>query len=227
LKNSKTSPGNKARLDPEILFEDEYFLAVNKPSGVASVPAPHIPEHRCLQGQVRAWALLHDKGYKPYPLNRLDRQTSGIMLFGKFPRDREKLEGMLKDPATQKTYLALVKWVPKEREGTITFPLEARTISKKVPAVTHYKTLRMMDNVSILEVKIETGRKHQIRKHLAMIGNPLLLDKEYGDRSFDNEYQRKHKGRGQFFLHSWKWSAVHPVTGSLVEIEAPTDFLEK
>lgn len=227
MKKSKTSQGNKLSLDPEILYEDEYFLAVNKPSGLATVPAPRIPEHRTLQGQLRSWALREEKGFKPYPLHRLDRQTSGVILFGKFPRDRQKLVDMFKEPTTQKTYLALVKWVPKEREGTIDFPLEARTINKKVPAITHYKTIKMMDNVSLLEVTIETGRKHQIRKHLAMIGNPLFLDKDYGDHHFDNEYQRKHKGRGHFFLHAWKWTAIHPFTGVPIEIVAPTDFLEK
>lgn len=227
MKNSKTSADGKSKTTPEILYEDEYLLAVNKPSGLASVPAPHIPDHRTLQGQVRSWALLEEKGYKPYPLHRLDRQTSGVVLFGKFPRDRDALESMFKAESTQKTYLAWVKWVPKDRDGSIRFPLEARSADVRVPAVTHYKTIKIIDNTSILEVNIETGRKHQIRKHLAMIGHPLLLDKEYGDRRFDNEYQRKHKGRGFFFLHAWKFTAVHPFTGAPLEIIAPTDFLEK
>lgn len=189
------------------------------------MPAPHIPEHRTLQGSVREWALSEQKPYKPYLLHRLDRQTSGVMLFGKYPRDREALQNMFKEPTTLKTYLALVKWVPKEREGTLTFPLAARTANTKVPAITHYKTVKMLDNVSILEVTIETGRKHQIRQHLAMMGNPLLLDREYGDRHFDNDYQRKHKGRGEFFLHAWKFEGIHPFTGERLEIVAPTDFL--
>lgn len=212
--------------NPEILFEDDHILAVNKPIGLASVPAPQIPEHRTLQGQVRNWALRDGKDYKPYPLHRLDRQTSGVTLFGKYPRDREHLQNMFKETSTQKTYLALVKWIPKEREGTITFPLAARTTNKKVPAITHYRTIKLLDNVSLLEVTIETGRKHQIRQHLAMIGNPLLLDRDYGDRHFDNDYQRKHKGRGKFFLHAWKFSCVHPFTGSPLEITAGTDFIE-
>lgn len=191
---------------------------------MASVPADFIPEHQSFQGVIRAWAQNFGKDFKPYPLHRLDKNTSGLLLFGKYPRDRAALEAIFSDPTTQKTYLALVKWVPKEKTGTIRKALHARTVDKKVPAVTHYRFLKAMDNVSLLEVRIETGRKHQIRQHLAMIGHPLLLDHDYGDRSFDQNYQRKHKGKGQFFLHSWKLHFVHPFTGKETEIIAPTEL---
>lgn len=210
------------KTDPvRVVYEDEYLLAVDKPAGLVSVPAPHIPEWKTLQGQVRAWAEATGKDFKPYLLNRLDRDTSGILLFGKHPRDREKLEGIFQDSRTQKTYLALVKWVPKQAEGTIRIPLEARTVHKKVPAITHYKILKKLGNSSILEVRIETGRKHQIRQHLAMIGHPLVLDRDYGDRTFNNLYQRQKKGKGRYFLHSWKTRFHHPFLNRELEIEAP------
>ena len=203
-----------------ILYEDEHLLAINKPAGVVSVPAPHIQEYRTVQGQLREWALREHKEYKPYLLNRLDQDTSGVLLLGKNPRDREALENIFQDSRTEKTYLAHVKWVPKPREGTITFPLEARTVKKKVPAVTHYKTMKIIANSALLEVRIETGRKHQIRKHLAMIGHPLVLDLEYGDRTFNNSYQRQKKGKGKFYLHSWKTRFFHPFLKKDIEITA-------
>lgn len=209
---------------PTLLYEDEHLIAFLKPAGVASVPADFIPEYQSFQGIVRSWAHNAGKDFKPYPLHRLDKNTSGLLLFGKYPRDRELLEAIFSNPGTQKTYLALVKWIPREKEGTIRKALHARTVDKKVPAVTHYRFLKAMDNVSLLEVRIETGRKHQIRQHLAMIGHPLLLDRDYGDRSFDQNYQRKHKGKGQFFLHSWKLQFLHPFTGEQTEIVAPTDL---
>lgn len=200
------------------------MFAVDKPVDVVSVPAPNIPEFRTLQGMVRLWAVANSKDFKPYLLNRLDRDTSGIILFGKHPRDREQLEDIFKDSRTQKTYLALVKWVPKQPEGTIRIPLEARTSDKKVPAVTHYKILKKIANSSILEVRIETGRKHQIRKHLSYIGHPLVLDREYGDKTFNNLYQRQKKGKGKYFLRSWKFHFFHPFLKKELDILAETDY---
>ncbi|QQR54936.1 RluA family pseudouridine synthase [Candidatus Peregrinibacteria bacterium] len=206
--------------EPQLLYEDEHLLAFEKPATLAAVPADRIPEAKTLQGWVRLWALNAKKNFKPYPLHRLDRPTSGIMLFGKYPRDRAALEGIFKDPRTEKTYLALVKWIPKQNEGTIRIPLQARSVDKKVPAVTHYSVLRKMANVTLLSVRIETGRKHQIRQHLAMIGHPLVLDREYGDRNFDNQYQRKLKGKGRFFLHAWELRFFHPFTEVMTTLHA-------
>lgn len=208
-----------------VLYQDEHILAVHKAAGIVSVPAPNIPEWKTLQGQVRGWALENNLGFKPYLLHRLDRDTSGVMLFGKFSRDRAALEAIFKDSRTQKTYLALVRWIPKQPEGTIRIPLSARTAEKKVPALTHYKIMQKLEGCSILEVMIETGRRHQIRQHLAMIGNPLVLDPEYGDRSFDRLYQKKNKGRGRFFLHAWKFHFYHPFLEKELTITDEPDSL--
>ncbi len=208
--------------DPVLLYEDEHLLAFEKPAEMATVPADRIPESKTLQGFVRLWALNGKKDFKPYALHRLDQPTSGILLFGKYPRDREALEAIFKDPRTKKEYLALVKWIPKQNEGTVRIPLQARSVDKKVPALTHYTVLKKMANISLLSVRIETGRKHQIRQHMAMIGHPLVLDREYGDRIFNNNYQRKLKGKGQFFLHSWKLTFFHPFKKELMELSAST-----
>ncbi len=217
LKARRTSSRSRVQGTPLVVFEDDHVLILSKPAGMVSVPAEFIPEDRTLQGWARSWAFHEKKGFKPYPLHRLDRDTSGLVLFGKFPRDREKLEGLFVEGGIEKTYLALVKWVPSPANGTIRFPLAARTASKKVPAVSHYKLLQTFGDCSLVEVRIETGRKHQIRQHLAMIGNPLVLDRDYGDRTFNSHFQRKRKGNGEFFLHAWKLRMVHPFTGEQVE----------
>lgn len=203
---------------PKILYEDDWMLAVDKPTGVFSVPANFIPEFKTIQGITRQWAL--DKGYKPYLLNRLDKDTSGIILFGKFPRDREKLEGIFKDPSTEKTYHALVKGMPRLSEGTIKFSLDARGIEKKIPAISHYKIIKKQGLTSIVEVKIETGRYHQIRKHMAMIGHPLVLDKDYGDRRFNQNYMRLTKGKGEYLLRCVEFKFMHPFTQQKTIIQA-------
>lgn len=203
-----------------VIYEDEFLLVVNKPAGLVSVPAPKIPEYKTIQGQLRERAFRDKKDYKPYLLNRLDQDTSGVLLVGKYPRDREALEGIFQDSRTSKIYLAQVKWVPKKAEGFITFPLEARMSPKKVPAVTHYKILKKIGNSSLLEVRIETGRKHQIRKHLAMIGHPLILDYDYGDRTFNGMWQKLKKGKGKFYLHSWKTKFFHPFLKQEIEVVA-------
>ena len=205
-----------------IIYEDPYLLAIDKPEGIASVPAEYIPEGKTIQGMVRRWADLNGKDFKPYLLHRLDKNTSGVIMFGKYDKNRNQLESIFQQKDTKKTYLALVKGVPGFEESTIKIPLEARTAAKKVPAITHYKILKKFGPTSLLEVVIETGRKHQIRKHLAMIKNPLVLDPEYGDRMFNNNYQRKLKGKGKFFLRAWKIEFTHPITKEKIKIEVNT-----
>lgn len=211
----------------KIIYEDEYMFAVDKPRGVASVPSPNIPEDKTIQGNVRDWIKSEGKDYKSYLLNRLDRDTSGVILFGKYPRDREALESIFKDPKTEKTYLALVKGTPKFDSSTISFPIESRGAKgtvEMIPAVTHYKILKKLGILSMLEVKIETGRKHQIRKHLAMIKHPLVLDKEYGDAKFNRSYLNMSEGAGRYFLHAWRFKFEHPLLHKTVEISAHTRF---
>lgn len=205
------------KIFPEILYEDEHLFAVHKPNNMLTVPAPNFPENRTLQGKVRAWALKEEKDFTPYLLHRLDRDTSGIVLLGKYSKDREALENIFRDDKTKKTYMALVKGHPKSSKGSIRFPLEARTAKIKVPAVTHYRIKERFKGVTLLEVQIETGRKHQIRKHLAMIHCPLVLDRLYGDRHFNAVYKRK-QHHATMVLQACRIEFVHPITGKTVVI---------
>lgn len=211
---------------PKILYEDAHLLAAEKPIDTLTVPAPNVSEWRTLQGQVRSWALETRKDFKPYPLNRLDRETSGIVLFGKFPRDRAALEGIFKNPTTHKTYLALVKGALKQPHGKIGIPLEARNSDHKVPAITHYKLREAYGPMSLLEVRIETGRQHQIRKHLMMIGHPLMRDPKYGNKMYNLAFIKATKGKAMMYLHAWKMEFDHPITKERTEIVSEPPSLE-
>lgn len=202
-----------------ILYEDEHLLAINKPAGLLTVPAPESPEHKTVQARMQEWAK-KEQDYKPYLLHRLDRDTSGVLLLGKHPRDREALESIFKHPETKKVYTALVKGNPHPPKGTIDLPLQARTQNRKVPAVSHYKIIRRYNDCSLVEVTIETGRKHQIRKHMAMIGHPLVMDKLYGDRRFDQKFRRRTKKK-YMELHATRMEFIHPLTQKKVSILSP------
>lgn len=206
------------KFSPTILYEDAHILAVFKPVDMLSVPAATMPEWRTLQGRVREWAIQNNKDFKPYLLNRLDRETSGIVLFGKFPRDRQALEGIFKNPSTQKTYLALVKGAPKQPHAKIGIPLEARNSNQKVSASTHYTVKEKYGPMSLLEVRIETGRQHQIRKHLMMIGHPLVRDPKYGDKNFNIAFIKATKGKALMYLHSSKMEFFHPLLKKDIKI---------
>lgn len=216
----------------EILYEDEYLIAANKPPRVATVPGGEIPLHETVMGQLQK--QYQKKGISPYPLHRLDRETSGVILFGKYPRDRELLEGIFGHPETHKKYLALLKGVPrpknKEQKNKITIPLSARrqprlgVKSEKVPAETNYKVLRSINLggplVCLVEAEIKTGRKHQIRQHFAKIGCPVVMDSLYGDREFNKQFRIRLR-LGRLFLHAEKISFFHPFLKKQMAVEAP------
>jgi 23S rRNA-/tRNA-specific pseudouridylate synthase len=120
----------------------------------------------------------------------------------------------------KKTYHALVAGEFQKQSGTIQKDLPARTRELLVPAVTHYRVLQSFPHVSYVEARIETGRKHQIRRHFAAIGHPLLLDPLYGERKADAAFQRRFHYR-RFFLHAYSLMFPHPTTGAAISVETP------
>lgn len=195
-----------------ILYEDDHFLAVNKLPRELSVAG---------KGKVQKLALL-DFVKQQYPgvnaLNRLDFETSGVMLFAKQAKDAAELSKQIFSDAT-KTYVTLVKGKPSQKEGIINKPLPARS-GGMVDAVTHYHVEQVFANSSLLTVKIETGRHHQIRRHLADIGHPLVLDAEYGHKKFNGIFTQEF-GYRHFFLHAKILEFTHSETGERVTVEAP------
>lgn len=195
-----------------ILYEDDHLLIVNKLSGELAVRG---------KGKVRKLPLF-DFLKKDYPglrvIHRLDFETSGAMAFAKTAEaEREILNK--KFDQWEKTYVTLVMGRINRHQGAIRKKLPARG-KGMVEAETLYAVLDRFANSSYVECVITTGRHHQIRRHFAEIGHPLVLDKEYGHSKF-NQLFRQELGYAKLFLHAKTLSFPHPITGEKVTVEAP------
>lgn len=205
-----------------LLYRDRYLLALDKPSGVETQPTP-----ARYRGTVYAALLdyLHDP-FRPLdrpPLGmvqRLDRETSGVMVFSIHPRAHRGLTMAFAERRVAKTYLALVQGSLAADQGEFHSRLARRRSSNRmasVPrggreAVTRYRVRERFAEACLVAVEILTGRTHQIRVHFAEAGHPLLGDRRYGGGSSPVPRQ---------MLHAWRLALAHPVTGEPLELEAP------
>jgi 23S rRNA pseudouridine1911/1915/1917 synthase len=197
-------------MDLAILYEDEYIIAINKPAGVVVHPSM-LHQDSTLANGLKYY--LNNKK-KIRPINRLDRDTSGIVLFAKNEYVQECIEIIYKE------YIAIVEGKPIPTSGTINAPIERkagsiieRCISNNGQnAVTKYEVIKTYNNISALKLVLLTGRTHQIRVHMAYIGNPVLGDTLYGTAS--NLIDRQ-------ALHSYKTDFIHPITKDTIRIQAP------
>lgn len=225
----------------DIVFEDNHLLVVNKNPGINVHPWEHKTTEVSLIQQVDDY-FKHQKlaslTFKPSLIHRIDRDTSGIIMIAKDKLSLVKLTSDFKNKtALQKTYYALVLWKLSRSEGTIKKNLlriedaknenKVQVSEKWQEAVTHYKLLKEYSLqipkgeqiISALEVVIETWRMHQIRVHLAHIGNPILWDKTYGDKRL-NWYFAKNYGVTRQMLHAWKITFTHPKTLKKMKLTA-------
>ena len=197
-----------------ILYQDEALLAVSKLAGELTVRG---------SGKLEKLPLLDflKKDYPGiHPLNRLDFETSGVVLFA---RNKKVLADVVDGNfrGWKKTYRTLVAGRIRQDRGEIRKELPTRSRSEgSVPALTRYRVLQRFANSTFVEVEIETGRHHQIRRHFAGIGHPLVLDQVYGDEKVNRKFSRQ-SGYRRFFLHAAKVLLPHPVTGKELVIEAP------
>lgn len=197
-----------------ILYEDEYFLAVNKPAGMVVHPSSN---H--LSGTLANGVKYYLNNVKKIrAINRLDRDTSGIVLFAKNEYIQEL---MIKYTKIEKEYLAIADGILPEKHGIIDLPIarkEGSIMERCVSvegqrAITHYTVIQEIQNkFSIVKLKLETGRTHQIRVHLAYLNAPILGDTLYGNET--NLIKRQ-------ALHAIKMSFTHPITNKFLEINAP------
>jgi tRNA pseudouridine65 synthase len=197
-----------------VLFCDEHLVVVNKPSGLLV--------HRGL-GRDRDVALTRVRdalGARVDPVHRLDRATSGALLFARSPDMSRALGALFADGAVEKTYRALVRGVPPA-EGLIDHPVPRSEDGPRVDAVTAYRLLgaSAVERCALVETVPRTGRFHQIRRHLKHLGHPLLGDANYGRGELNRSYRARY-GLHRLALHACALAFVHPATGRTLRVVA-------
>lgn len=214
----------------EVLYEDDHLLAINKPSGMAVHPGSGIREGTVVD-EARAYLgpRAERNGFKASPAHRIDRDTSGVLLVSKTRRAMVRLTEIFTEGSAKKLYLTLAKGRVTREKGTIDLPLaehqqtaksKAQHGVKMQPAVTHYTRLAHTPQGSLLACTIETGRTHQIRRHLAAIGHPVAGDGKHGDFAFNREI-RARWGLKRMFLHALRIELAHPLHGGRIKVQAP------
>ena len=205
----------------EILYEDDHYIIINKPVGLISVPSP---AHRgdTVASRVKGYYLEKDYQHKVvHVVTRLDRYTSGVMLIAKNTLAHSLMGNLLSHQKLEKHYEALVQGHLRQKEGLIDAPIarSRESIIERVvapegkPSITQYKILKYLENdISYVSLSLHTGRTHQIRVHMSHIGHPLVGDDLYGGSKELMERQA---------LHCSSYCFEHPLTGQLVEVQAP------
>lgn len=226
-------------LEPEaiplsVLYEDEHLLAINKPSGMVVHPAPgnwtatfvNALLYHCQQQDLSLDGV-GDERQRPGIVHRLDKDTTGVLLAAKTALAHRLISAQFAARTVYKEYLAIAVGFPGS--GTIAAPIGRNPVSRQQmavveggrAAVTHYETLAVAGELSLLKVVLETGRTHQIRVHMRYIGAPLLGDPVYGFASANSKY-----GIHRQMLHARNLKVVHPLSGDLLNLDAaqPEDF---
>ncbi len=211
-----------------ILHEDDDLIVIHKDAGLLSIATPQETELTAYR-QLTAHVRLDNPQNRIFVLHRLDRETSGVMMFAKSEKVQQKMQDNWKDIVKERMYVALVEGMVKKTQGTITSWLKETSTLKMYSsftpndgqhAITHYKVLQSNRNYSLLEVHLETGRKNQIRVHMQDIGHPVASDKKYGSKT---------KPFARLGLHARVLAFEHPATGKLMRFETdiPKQFLSQ
>jgi 23S rRNA pseudouridine1911/1915/1917 synthase len=219
----RPSPG----LEPEdlgvtIAYEDDYLLVVDKPAGVVVHPSAGHARGTLVHGLVSHGIEGGGQPERPGVVHRLDRDTSGLLVVARDPETHRRLKRLLRRREIERQYLVLVRGRPRSWQGRIEAAIgrdrrdpTRMSIDTDTPreAITHFEVVELLPDHALLRVRLETGRTHQIRVHLAAINLPVSGDSTYG-RPGD-------LGLARQFLHAARLAFQHPVTGKAVELGSP------
>ena len=228
------------KIPVQIMYEDKDIVVVNKPKGMVVHPANGNYDGTLVNALLGMyedksdWSFSEDEeNFRPGIVHRLDKDTSGLLIVAKNDVALMKMSKEIQERKVTKKYIALVKGNVPDDEATIDLPIARSTKDRKKMAVdekgknavTYFKVLKRYDRYTLLELKIATGRTHQIRVHMSYIGHPVVGDEVYSNGK--NEFEVK----GQM-LHAWKLEFIHPITGEKINLEAPVpdyfkEILEK
>ncbi len=224
-----------------IVYEDEHLLVVDKPAGLVVHPAAGNRDGTLVN------ALLHHCGgslsgiggvARPGIVHRIDKDTSGLLVIAKHDKAHEGLAKQFADHSIDRRYLAIVSGVPRQAEGSVDAPLARSPQNRKKiaivsagkgkRAVTHWKRLELLNDAALVECRLETGRTHQVRVHMASLGHPLVGDPVYGrgktaHRKLLNQLDFKRQA-----LHAAHLGFIHPVTKGRLSFDSalPSDMQE-
>lgn len=204
----------------KLVYEDAYLIVVEKKEGLLSVSTDHQKE-RTAQHILNDYVKRSHRNNRIFVVHRLDRETSGLMMYAKDEMTQHTLRDNWHDIVTDRRYVAIVSGDMERDFGTVESWLTDRKLyvsSSPVDdgqgkySVTHYRTIKRANGYSLLELDLETGRKNQIRVHMSELGHPVVGDERYGSDS---------NPLGRLALHAFKLCFHHPVTGELMEFETP------
>lgn len=211
----------------EIVFEDKDIIVINKEAGLLTM-ASNKEKNKTAYYTLSEHVKKANKDNKIYIVHRLDRETSGLILFAKSEEAKNKLQESWNDTIQERTYIAIVEGKPEQQEGTITSFLteseksmlvhSSQDPKKGKKAITHYEVIKYKKGFSLLKVNLETGRKNQIRVHMQDLKHPVIGDKKYGAATSPID---------RLGLHAQVIAFNHPYTGKIVRFESaiPKKFL--
>ena len=210
----------------EIIYQDDSLLVIDKPAGIAVHEGKSVRKEDSVLGILEA--NYRGTDIKPQLVHRLDKDTSGLLLVAKNSATAKELESRFQYGGVKKEYFCLVKGRLPLNEGNIDFPLPGRQ-GNPVHALTRYRVSKHFSDATLVRVKIDTGRLHQIRLHFARLGYPVIMDEQHGDFAFNRRF-RKQFGLKRQFLHAEKLALQH--AGKMRQWNAPlakdlTEVLKK
>jgi 23S rRNA pseudouridine1911/1915/1917 synthase len=209
------------RMDLRIAYEDEHLVVVDKPAGLVVHPAPGHASGTLVHGLLQ-YDVAGGEAERPGIVHRLDRDTSGLMVVARSDEAHGRLQDLVRKRALERHYLAVVAGRPRSRSGRIEAPIGRdrrdplrHSLDTDTPreAITHFEVVELLPAHALLDVRLETGRTHQVRVHLAAIDLPVAGDPVYG--------RPRELGLERQFLHAARLAFEHPFTGERVEVESP------